>query len=238
MTNQPTNMPNMPQGQGRSSAQSGQGAYSAQQAQTSGVQASVPVVASAGAGAGSGVAAATARAEEEKKKKRRRLIIIIVLLLALIAGGIGAYFALNQPEDLYDSGVLEGIAPNKTDAEIQAELNRIVDESMFDISIASVIESADGKTGKAFIENVPGNHYDLQVSIVPEGQDDPIFESKLVAPGNYFEDITFKQPLDNGMHKAVAHFKAFDKESHEEVGAVDAEVVISVGQTSSEGGDE
>lgn len=231
MTNQPTNMPNMPQGQSSSPMQSGQGGYSAQQA-----QAGVPVTAPTGAG--SGVAAATARAEEEKKKKRRRLIIIIILLLALIAGGIGVYFAFNQPEDLYDSGALEGIAPNKTDAEIQAELNRIVDESMFDISIASVIESADGKTGKAFIENVPGNHYDLQVSIVPEGQDDPIFESKLVAPGNYFEDITFKQPLDNGMHKAVAHFKAFDKESHEEVGAVDAEVVISVGQTSSEGGDE
>lgn len=234
MTNQPTNMPNMPQGQGGYSAQQVQVPDASSGAQASGMSTPAPI----GAGAGSGVAAATARVEEEKKKKRRRLIIIILLLLALIAGGIGAYFALNQPEDLYDSGVLEGIAPNKTDAEIQAELNRVVDESMFDISIASVIESLDGKTGKAFIENVPGNHYDLQVALVVDGEDDPIFESKLVAPGNYFEDITFTHSLDEGIHNAVAHFKAFDKESHEEIGAVDAQVVISVGGTPSEGGDE
>lgn len=235
MTNQPTNMPNMPQGQSGSLAQSGQGAYSAQQVQApgapSGVQASgMTASAPISAGAGSGVAAATARAEEEKKKKRRRLIIIILLLLALIAGGIGAYFALNQPEDLYDSGVLEGIAPNKSQEEIQAELNRVVDENMFDISIASVIESADGKSGKAYIENVPGNHYDMQVSLQLDGEDEPIFESKLFSPGNYFEDVAFTHSIDPGIHNAIAHFKAFDMESHEEIGAVDAEVVISVAE--------
>lgn len=239
MTDLPNNMPtsNMPSnGAGGPASAPGIGA-GAVPGTTPGVGTPASLNAPSNAGA-TAAAAASARVEEERKKKRKRRILIILLLLLLLAvAGVGAFFALSQPENLYDDGTLEGIAPNKTQAEIQAELNRVVDESMFDISIASVIESTDGKTGKAYIENVPGNHYDLKVSLVPEDQDDPIFESKLVAPGNYFEDITFAYPLDDGMHQAVAHFTAFDRESHEEIGAVDAQVVISVGE-STEGGDE
>ncbi len=187
-----------------------------------------------------GVAAAAARAESERKKKRRRAVVIVIILLLLaLVGGAAAYSVMNQPEDLYDTSALEGIAPNKSAAEIQAELNRVVDESMFDISIASVIAfTDDGKEGTAYIENVPGNHYDLQVSIVPEGQTDPIYESKLLAPGNYIEKISIDPPLDTGNHKAIAHFKALDTESHEQIGAVDAEVVLAVGTVEAEGGDE
>ncbi len=237
MTDLPNNMPtsNMPSnGAGGPASAPGIGA-GAVPGTTPGVGTPASLNAPSNAGA-TAAAAASARVEEERKKKRKRRILIILLLLLLLAvAGVGAFFALSQPENLYDDGTLEGIAPNKTQAEIQAELNRVVDESMFDISIASVIESTDGKTGKAYIENVPGNHYDLKVSLVPEDQDDPIFESK--APGNYFEDITFAYPLDDGIHQAVAHFTAFDRESHEEIGAVDAQVVISVGDQT-EGGDE
>ena len=68
-----------------------------------------------------GVAAAAARAESERKKKRRRAVVIVIILLLLaLVGGAAAYSVMNQPEDLYDTSALEGIAPNKSAAEIQA----------------------------------------------------------------------------------------------------------------------
>lgn len=183
-----------------------------------------------------------AQAQERGKKRKRVIIVIVLLLIAIAAGALAWLYTCSnvdmpgKPRNLNaELGMLDG----KTDAEIQAELNRVVDESMFDISIASVIAfTDDGKEGTAYIENVPGNHYDLQVSIVPEGQTDPIYESKLLAPGNYIEKISIDPPLDTGNHKAIAHFKALDTESHEQIGAVDAEVVLAVGTVEAEGGDE
>lgn len=166
-----------------------------------------------------------------KLQINRRVVFIgvaIVAVLALI--GVGAWwFGQSQQDDFFDQNAILGQAPYKTPEEIQAELDRIVEEGMFNISIASVIEFADGTTpGTAYIENVPGNRYVMKVTITLDDTGETVYESKGLKPGSYIEDITLTKDLEPGNYAATATFSALDTDSLEEIGKAAAKVTLSV----------
>ncbi|MCI8340016.1 MAG: hypothetical protein HFJ73_00160 [Eggerthellaceae bacterium] len=165
---------------------------------------------------------------EDKKKKKKPLIIIIIILLALILG-IGLWWVLFASGNWFDSNAKSGQAPYKTNEEIQAELNRQVEEGMFNISIASVVEFADGASpGTAYIENIPGNRYDMMVEITLDDSGETVFQSGALAPDSYLDDITLSKDLDAGTYPATATFTAYDTESHEAVGKAAAKVSLVI----------
>ena len=124
-----------------------------------------------------------------------------------------------------EAGQLEG----KTEAEIQAELDRQVEEGMFNISIASNIQFADGASpGKAYIENVPGNRYLMKVAITDDGSGELLYESGVLQPNQYIEDIALTRDLDPGAYDATATFTALDQTTYEEVGHTAAKVTLNV----------
>ncbi len=165
---------------------------------------------------------------EDKKKKKKPLIIIIIILLALILG-IGLWWVLFASGNWFDSNAKSGQAPYKTNEEIQAELNRQVEEGMFNISIASVVEFADGTSpGTAYIENIPGNRYDMMVEITLDDSGETVFQSGALAPDSYLDDITLSKDLDAGTYPATATFTAYDTESHEAVGKAAAKVSLVI----------
>lgn len=172
-----------------------------------------------------------------QKKRQRRIALLAVAAIVALAVAAALAFALlgsaadNPLEGFFDESAQEGQAPNKTPAELQAELNRIVEEGMFNISIASVIEfSAPDATGKAYIENVPNNPYDMTVDITLADSGESVYASKGIAPGNYIEDIALAKALEPGMHEAVATFTAYDRETHDEKGKAAAEVTLLIGK--------
>lgn len=183
--------------------------------------------------------AVAARAERlrAQKKRRHRIVFIVVATLVALAIAIALAFtflgsAANNPlEGFFDESAQSGQAPNKTPAELQAELNRIVEEGMFNISIASVIEFAGpNASGKAYIENVPNNPYDMTVDITLKETGESVYASKGIAPGNYIEDIQLTAALESGSHDAVATFTAYDRETHAEKGKAAAEVTLLIGK--------
>lgn len=182
------------------------------------------------------VAARAERMRAQKLRRRRTTICVagVLVLLALVAVCAFAFLpaaGTASVEGFFDENAQEGQAPNKTPAELQAELNRIVEEGMFNISISSVIEFASfDATGKAYIENVPGNPYDMKVEITLADSGETVYSSKGIAPGNYIEDIVLETTLDSGMHEALATFTAFDRETHEEKGKAAAEVTLLIGK--------
>lgn len=171
-------------------------------------------------------------AEEEKpdRSRRRRVVSAVVALLLLLLVGAGAWFLLGGAgDDFFDLNAKSGQAPYKTQEEMQAELDRVVDEGMFNISIANVIQFDDGaSTGTAYIENVPGNRYLMQVSITLDDTGETVYESKALKPDSYIESIELSNDLEAGNYPATATFKALDQQSHEEVGQAAAKVTLAV----------
>ena len=103
----------------------------------------------------------TSRLQEKKRSEQKRKKWLILLILLLLAGGIaGGYFLYDhfRPKSRYelDRNALEGFLPGKSEAEIQEELNRIIEEGRVNISMNPTPVIRDGKINVR-IENVPAN---------------------------------------------------------------------------------
>lgn len=169
-------------------------------------------------------------AEGEKPKKRPALIAIAIILVVLIASGaFCAWWFLGGGNGFFDSAAVSGQAPYKTQEEITAELNRVVEEGMLNISIASLIEFEDGESeGIAYIENVPSNRYVLKVSIKLDSTGEMVYQSAGLRPDSYIEKIRLTEDLPAGTYPATATFVAYDPDTLEEVGQAFAKVTIQV----------
>ncbi len=167
--------------------------------------------------------------QPKKNNKKPLIIVLIILLVAAVGAGIW-FFASGAAEGgFFDNSAKSGQAPYKTAEEIQAELNRQVEEGMFNISIASVVEFADGTSpGTAYIENVPGNRYNMTVEITLDDSGDVVYQSRGLAPDSYIDEIVLEKDLDAGTYPATATFTAYDTESLEEVGKAAAKVSLVI----------
>lgn len=160
---------------------------------------------------------------------RRTALIVIGLVVAAVAIWLLVWLFACNGSSLFDPNAQTGQAPYKTDEEMQAELDRVVEEGMFNISIASVIQFDDpGASGTAYIENVPGNRYDMRVQITDDATGDVLYESGVLKPNQFIEDITLTHELEPGMHDATATFIALDQTTHEETGKAAAKVTLNV----------
>lgn len=165
-----------------------------------------------------------------RRRARVGLVAAAVAVLVVGATALGLFLSSGDGGFGYDESAQQGQAPYKSPEEIQAELDRMVDEGIFSISIESVIEFASPNAeGVAYIENVPGNRYDMQVALTLDGTGETVYESKALAPGSFIESIQLMKRLDPGMHDATATFTALDRTTHEEVGQAAAEVKLSMG---------
>lgn len=148
----------------------------------------------------------------------------------MVAVIVGVAIALGN-SGFYDSSSKDGQAPYKTDEEIQAELNRTVEEGMLNISIASIIEFQNGSSqGTAYIENVPSNKYVMKVTITLDDGGDVVYESGGIKPDSYIETIELKQSLDAGTYPATATFTAYDPDSLDNVGQAAAKVTLVINE--------
>ena len=104
----------------------------------------------------------------EQKTKKKWLIPALLALLLLIGFCLWFFVLRDTGYERYefDTEAMAGRIRTMTEEEIQEELNRVVEEGMFNISIASsiVFEGPD-QEGTARIENVAANRYHMQVEL-------------------------------------------------------------------------
>lgn len=166
--------------------------------------------------------------KEKARKKKRNLIILLIVLLLLLMAAVG-WFILdkNKLRRAQDAG--EGQLPYKTEAEIQAELNRRIAESALAISINAKPEFENGTSAaRLCIENSPANHYAVNVIIRLNDTGEKIYESGLIDPNHYVEHGKLDKDLPAGTYKATATFTAYTLEGQKEKGNSQIEMELIV----------
>lgn len=180
----------------------------------------------------------TAPQSEAKKKgtgNARRIIAIVVALLILLLGGILAYrhFVGVKPNDaiLLEESVKAklGQLEDKSNEEIEAALNEIVEEGSVCISINMnpVFSSGDAE-GTLKIENGPMNLYNQRVVITLADTGEEIYHSGLMPVDSHIQTDKLEVELEAGEYDAIATFHAYDPDTDAEVGAAAAQIRISV----------
>ena len=172
--------------------------------------------------------------ESAPRKKRGRAWLAAGIAVVLVTAASAGFFwwrSSHRQDSFFDVSALTGALPGKSEEEVIAVLNRVVDEGMFNIAINSYITFPDAKgEGVANIENVPGNRYNMTVSIVLDDTGETVYQSKGIKPGQYIQKIRLDEELPEGFYYATAVFTAYAQdEAHTRVGQAAAKIQLEVG---------
>ncbi|MDD4509387.1 MAG: hypothetical protein PHY23_00480 [Oscillospiraceae bacterium] len=172
-------------------------------------------------------------AQETTQKKNRFFLLIIILLLAVVALLLLLLLrpnsAENQTPAMRNANATLGQYEGKTDEEIQAELNRIVEEGMFNISINPEITLENGESDAELrIENVPGNRYLMSVEITLDDTGEVLYRSGLIEPNYHIQSAPLDKKLAAGTYNATAVFTAHDPDTEADAGTAGAKIIITV----------
>lgn len=172
------------------------------------------------------------------KYKRKYKLWALFFLLILIIGfavwfvwGRGGATPTSGNGNLisFDESAQTGNLPGKTDEEIEAALNSVVDEGMFNISIAPEITFKDGTSkGAVRIENIEANRYHMQVAISLDDTSETVYESGAIKSGQYIESIELSEDLPAGSYHATAVFTALDQKTLEKIGTAAAKITLII----------
>lgn len=163
--------------------------------------------------------------------KKKYILVALLIVLCLCAGG---YYYVHSwlPDDnklAREKDAKEGYLPGMTEAEIQAMMEEKVAEGSVQISINSELIFKDGKSaGDIRIENSRNNHYLMVVEFVRKDNNETIYKSGAMEPGNYLEKARLDVDLPAGEYPVAVHFKNYDLKSEEFIGEAIAESVVYV----------
>lgn len=153
-------------------------------------------------------------------------VCVVVVAFALVWFTLAPVHERLAPRD---PNAALGQLSNKSPEDIQAELNRIVDEGMFNISIAPVVYFADATSeGDIRIENVPNNPYDMQVRITLADTGEEVFTTGIIEPNHHVQTARLSTPLAPGTYPASAVFTALDRQTGDEVGQASANITLVI----------
>lgn len=173
------------------------------------------------------------RKQQDRKNKKWMLLLLLLLLCCILGGFFWSWKMRPLSRFDMDRNALEGFLPGKTAAEIQAELNRIIDEGRVNISMNPTPVIKDGEINVR-IENVPANNYYLQadVYIYPQkGNPDNaelVYRSGIVKQNYYIENGETDTMVSPGEYDGIAIFSALDPDTLEEIGKTSLTLVITV----------
>ncbi|MEG1830334.1 MAG: flagellar protein FliS [Raoultibacter sp.] len=168
--------------------------------------------------------------EEHKRKQPLAFYIAIaVAILAVIVAGVLVFNVVTNATLARDPNATLGQLEGKTPEEVQAELNRIVEEGMFNISIASTVEFADGASeGELRIENIPTNPYLMKVEISRDDNAEVVYTSQMIEPNHHIQKAKLSVDLDAGTYPCTAVFYAYDIKTENLVGQAAAKLTLTI----------
>lgn len=156
-------------------------------------------------------------------------VAVGVAVVAIVVACVLGFMAFSNVGQGRDPNAALGQLEGKTPEEIQKELDRIVEEGMFNISIASSVEFADGTSeGELRIENVPNNPYLMKVEITCDDTGEAVYTSGMIEPNHHIQKARLDVDLDAGDYPCTAVFYAYGKDEEQLVGQAAAKMTVSV----------
>lgn len=159
--------------------------------------------------------------------KKSKIIIGIILLLSILAGGFFYLKGMSQSNTTNLSGYVlgKGVAPDLTPEEIQALMQKKVDESKVAFSIYTE-PTFKGKRGTIMFANPRYSAHNIELEVILNNK--VIMKTQKIAPDQYIKDIELiGKALKKGTHNAVASIKAYDRKTDELVGEVAVDMIIT-----------
>ena len=159
--------------------------------------------------------------------KKSKIIIGIILLLGILAGGFFYLKGMSQSNTTNLSGYVlgKGVAPDLTPEEIQALMQKKVDESKVAFSIYTE-PTFKGKRGTIMFANPRYSAHNIELEVILNNK--VIMKTQKIAPDQYIKDIELiGKALKKGTHNAVASIKAYDRKTDELVGEVAVDMIIT-----------
>lgn len=159
--------------------------------------------------------------------KKSKIIIGIILLLVISIGGFFYLKGMSQSNTSNLSGYVlgSGVAPDLTPEEIQALMQKKVDESKVAFSIYTE-PTFKGKRGTIMFANPRYSAHNIELEVMLDNK--VIMKTQKIAPDQYIKDIELiGKALKKGTHNAVASIKAYDRKTDELVGEVAVDMIIT-----------
>lgn len=163
--------------------------------------------------------------------KKKKIKVVVSIILLILIGTIGFIYIKNEYNKKINgtsiSGYVlgNGIAPDLTPEEIQALLQKKVDESKIAFSVYSE-PTFKGKKGTIMFANpkYSAHNIDLEVKVGNK----VIIRTGKISPDQYIENIELiGSPLKKGKHKGIAVVKAYDRKTDELIGQVNIDMEIT-----------
>lgn len=177
--------------------------------------------------------------EEDKKDKKKYLLILLLLLLCTITvvSVVFVYRSIRSNDGgSVNNGLNIGIDSNLSDGdggkskeEIQAELNKKVEEGMMNVSMNTNIVLKNGKSkANLKITNKENNRYMQFVEIYTKEDNKLIYKSGGIPVGKSLNEAKLDEELKKGTYECVAYFNGVDETTNSIVGKVGVNITINV----------
>lgn len=108
-------------------------------------------------------------------------------------------------------------------------LDSIVEEGMFNVSInARAVFENGSSEGSLGMENIPENRYYSRVILRRDDNNEVLYESQGLKPGQYIDKIKLKKNLPAGEYPCTAQIIATDPDGLEDIGQVQVKIQVIV----------
>ncbi len=177
--------------------------------------------------------------ESRKKPKdgntRKKLILYAGIVLVLVSIFIFAVVALSSDEEPVNKDEKVAMDPpeappflndeQKTDWEKKA----VDDEQVFmQFSETLVMKAGSNKLNLQLV-NPPYSAYSIKVQLVlKDNESDILYDSELIKPGNYLENVELTKSLEVGAHPVIVKYSFFNEDGTTLLGNYQKETSIEV----------
>ena len=162
-------------------------------------------------------------------------------LLAFLAGiallAAAAFFLAGRQKPaegeglVYEANIVSGDIPGKTREERQRKLDAIVEEGMLAMSInATPVGKTTGTDRNInwLVENPSNQGKLIRVEVWLDSQEELIYETGAIPPGNYVESAPLRTELPPGEYNCTARFYAYQEDTETYIGQAAAQIRLTL----------